>query len=174
MGDFWALKLGLSGGLTGPQDSEYQRARRVWNGMIDRRPGSIARRATVGARSGRLPVAIRGGGHNIAGNAVYDGGLGEVPPYIVDNRLEQSPAPSTGLAGAGHEFSQAPDRASAFASCGRAMEPGPSPLSVGESQLDRATTANSSYRSSTPAHRRLTQPFESLHSFRFLRFGCGP
>ena len=78
-----ALKSAISGRVIEPQDFEYERARRVWNGMIDRRPAAIARCVTVGdviacieaARSDRLPVAIRGGGHNIAGNAVCDGGL---------------------------------------------------------------------------------------------------
>ncbi len=83
MSDFGDLKSALSGRLIEPQDSEYERARRVWNGIIDRRPAAIARCATVGdviacietAWAGRLTVAIRGGGHNIAGNAVCDGGL---------------------------------------------------------------------------------------------------
>src|SRR6266568_5432774 len=78
-----ALKSAISGRVIEPQDFEYERARRVWNGMIDRRPAAIAGCVTVGdviacveaARSDRLPVAIRGGGHNIAGNAVCDGGL---------------------------------------------------------------------------------------------------
>ncbi len=78
-----ALKSAISGRVIEPQDVEYERARRVWNGMIDRRPTAIACCVTVrdviacieAARSDRLPVAIRGGGHNIAGNAVCDGGL---------------------------------------------------------------------------------------------------
>src|SRR5437773_10471851 len=78
-----ALKSAISGRVIEPQDFEYERARRVWNGMIDRRPAAIARCVTVGdviacieaARSDRLPVAIRGGGHNVAGNALCDGGL---------------------------------------------------------------------------------------------------
>ena len=71
------------GELLRPGDGGYDAARRVWNGMIDRRPGLIARCTGVGdvqaairvAREQRLLVAVRGGGHNVAGNAVCDDGL---------------------------------------------------------------------------------------------------
>ena len=61
----------------------YEGARRVWNGMIDRRPSFIARcssgedvRAAVKfARSQELRVSVRGGGHSVAGNAVCEGGV---------------------------------------------------------------------------------------------------
>lgn len=66
-----------------PEDSRYEDARRVWNAMIDRRPGVIARPRTAEgvaacirlARTENLPVAIRGGGHNIAGRCVCDEGI---------------------------------------------------------------------------------------------------
>ncbi len=66
-----------------PDDARYDEARRVWNAMIDRRPGAIARpRSADGvvacvqlAQRENLPVAIRGGGHNIAGRCVCDDGL---------------------------------------------------------------------------------------------------
>jgi FAD/FMN-containing dehydrogenase len=71
------------GELIGPGDPQYDTARRLWNGIIDRRPGLIARctgvadvRAAV--RFGRerdLLLAVRGGGHNVAGTATCDGGL---------------------------------------------------------------------------------------------------
>ncbi len=81
--DFTKLRAALSGHLIEPGDSGYDQARRVWNGMIDRRPAAIARCATVTdvvtcmefARTCDMTVAIRGGGHNVAGNAVCDGGL---------------------------------------------------------------------------------------------------
>src|ERR687889_768462 len=58
-------------------------ARLLWNGLIDKRPALIARCVGVGdvidsvnfARENELLVAVRGGGHNVAGNAVCDGGL---------------------------------------------------------------------------------------------------
>ncbi|HEX8982681.1 MAG TPA: FAD-binding oxidoreductase [Ktedonobacterales bacterium] len=77
------LKARLRGHLLQPGDDEYEKARQVWNAMIDRRPAAIARCEGVGdvldalafARSHELLVAVRGGGHNVAGNAVVDDGL---------------------------------------------------------------------------------------------------
>lgn len=73
----------LHGALLAPGDDEYDAARRVWNGMIDRRPALIARctgaedvMACVDfAREQNLPVSVRGGGHNVAGTAICDNGL---------------------------------------------------------------------------------------------------
>jgi FAD/FMN-containing dehydrogenase len=81
--DLTKLRAALSGHFIEPGDPAYEQARRVWNGLIDRRPTAIARCATVGdvvtcvefARTHEMTVAIRGGGHNVAGNAVCDGGL---------------------------------------------------------------------------------------------------
>jgi hypothetical protein len=64
-------------------DAGYHEARTIWNGMIDRHPALIARCAGVAdvihcvnfARTHHLLLAVRGGGHNVAGNAVCDGGL---------------------------------------------------------------------------------------------------
>jgi FAD/FMN-containing dehydrogenase len=78
-----SLEGGFAGELIGPGDARYDAARRVWNGMIDRRPALIARCAGEGdvvaalrrARELGLPVAVRGGGHNVAGNAICDDGL---------------------------------------------------------------------------------------------------
>jgi FAD/FMN-containing dehydrogenase len=64
-------------------DHDYDDARRVWNGMIDRRPLLIVRAADVEdvsvtvrlAVQHRLPLAVRGGGHNVAGSSVCDGGI---------------------------------------------------------------------------------------------------
>jgi FAD/FMN-containing dehydrogenase len=77
------LREALRGELVLPGDSGYDEARSVWNGMIDRRPVLVARctgasdvKAAIGfARSEGLDVAVRGGGHNVAGNATCDGGL---------------------------------------------------------------------------------------------------
>ena len=78
-----ALRGQLGGKLFLPGEPDYDAARRVWNGMIDKRPALIARpggvadvqRAVAFAREQELPVAIKGGGHNVAGLAVSDGGL---------------------------------------------------------------------------------------------------
>ena len=77
------LKVSLKGNLLLPGDSDYDEVRQIWNAMVDRRPALIARcvsaadvvQAVKFGRKNSLLVAIRGGGHNIAGNAVCDGGL---------------------------------------------------------------------------------------------------
>jgi hypothetical protein len=74
---------GLRGTALLPGDAAYDGVRRVWNGMIDRRPALIARcagaadvrRAIDFARDHNLIVAVRGGGHSISGQSVCDGGL---------------------------------------------------------------------------------------------------
>ena len=71
------------GALIRPGETQYDAARAIWNGAIDRRPRLIARctgsadvRAAVRfAREHDLLVSVRGGGHNVAGTAVCDGGL---------------------------------------------------------------------------------------------------
>jgi FAD/FMN-containing dehydrogenase len=81
--DVFSLKDNLRGELIQPGDAQYDLARRVWNGMIDRYPALIARCADTEdviacvnfARDHKLPLAVRGGGHNAAGNATCDGGL---------------------------------------------------------------------------------------------------
>jgi hypothetical protein len=77
------FKASLLGKLILPEDPNYNSARKVWNGMIDKYPALIARCLGVGdiikavkfARANQLLVAVRGGGHNVSGNAVCDGGL---------------------------------------------------------------------------------------------------
>jgi FAD/FMN-containing dehydrogenase len=74
---------GLRGRLISPDHADYDIARAVWNGAIDRRPRLIARcigtadvvAAVRFARDRELPIAIRGGGHNVAGTAVCDDGI---------------------------------------------------------------------------------------------------
>ncbi|MBA3490624.1 MAG: FAD-binding oxidoreductase [Rubrobacteraceae bacterium] len=73
----------LRGELLRSGDSDYEEARLVWNDLIDKRPAIIARCAGADdiidsvnfARENDLLMAVRGGGHNVAGNAVCDGGL---------------------------------------------------------------------------------------------------
>jgi FAD/FMN-containing dehydrogenase len=77
------LRQVLKGPLLAPADADYEQARQVWNATIDRRPALIARCRSTGdvqqvvkfARQRGLLLAVRGGGHNIAGNAVCEGGL---------------------------------------------------------------------------------------------------
>jgi FAD/FMN-containing dehydrogenase len=77
------LKGRIRGPLLTPGDVDYDQARSVWNGMIDRRPAAIVRCLGVAdvmacvdaARARGVELCIKGGGHNIAGLAVRDGGL---------------------------------------------------------------------------------------------------
>ncbi len=73
----------LAGAVITPDQPEYENARRVWNGMIDKRPAAIARcvdaddvaTAVRFACDRGLPLSVRGGGHNVAGTAVVDDGI---------------------------------------------------------------------------------------------------
>lgn len=77
------LKSDLRGELLLPGSANYDEARSIWNGMIDRKPALIARCLGVAdvvksvnfAKEKGLLVSIKGGGHNISGLAVCDGGL---------------------------------------------------------------------------------------------------
>jgi FAD/FMN-containing dehydrogenase len=78
-----ALKAGLRGELIQPGAPDYDAARSVWNGMIDKRPALIVRCAGVGdvidavnfARENGVQLAVRGGSHSAAGLAMCDGGI---------------------------------------------------------------------------------------------------
>jgi FAD/FMN-containing dehydrogenase len=78
-----ALRAKLRGIVALPGEDGYDAARTIWNAMIDRRPGLVVRclgaadvaHAVTFAREEKLLVAVRAGGHNIAGHAVCDGGL---------------------------------------------------------------------------------------------------
>ena len=73
----------LEGDLVLPSSEGYETVRKIWNGMIDKKPALIARCATPKdviaavrfAKENDLVLAVRGGGHNIAGSALCDGGL---------------------------------------------------------------------------------------------------
>jgi len=106
------------GELVRPDSANYDSARKVWNGMIDRRPACIARCRTTAdvqaaikfARENALPIAIRGGGHNAAGLAMVDDGfvidLSDMRDVVVD------PANRTARAGGGTTWGEF-DRATA-------------------------------------------------------------
>jgi FAD/FMN-containing dehydrogenase len=78
-----ALRTGLDGDLILPGNTGYDESRTVWNAMIDRRPGLVIRTRSASdvvaavrfAASNGILLAVRGCGHNIAGNAVCDGGI---------------------------------------------------------------------------------------------------
>jgi FAD/FMN-containing dehydrogenase len=78
-----ALRTTLQGSLIEPGEIAYDEVRALWNGMIDKYPVAIARckstadvqKAVKFARANNLTIAVRGGGHNVAGLASVDGGL---------------------------------------------------------------------------------------------------
>jgi FAD/FMN-containing dehydrogenase len=102
-----ALAGSFAGELLAPGDDGYDDARQVWNGAIDRRPALIARCSGVAdvvaalrhAREHDLLVAVRGGGHGVAGQAVCDDGI------VIDlsplRGIEVDPAGRTARAQAG-------------------------------------------------------------------------
>ena len=77
------LKNSFKGEIVLPGDAAYESARQIWNATIDKHPGVIVRCSTTSdvvhavnfARDNRLVLAVRGGGHNIAGSALCDDGL---------------------------------------------------------------------------------------------------
>jgi FAD/FMN-containing dehydrogenase len=78
-----ALRQQIRGDVIAEGDAAYDESRRVWNGVIDRRPALVVRccgnadviAAIAFARERGLPVSVRGGGHNVAGTAVCEGGV---------------------------------------------------------------------------------------------------
>jgi FAD/FMN-containing dehydrogenase len=78
-----ALRSDFRGEVILPGDKSYEQSRKIFNGMIDKRPALILRclgasdviKAVRFAHEQKLVVSVRGGGHNVAGNAVCDGGL---------------------------------------------------------------------------------------------------
>ena len=81
--DIGTLRSSIRGSLLTANDPAYDETRQIWNATVDRRPLAILRalgasdviQAIRFAKDHRLPLAVRGGGHNIAGNAVCDHGL---------------------------------------------------------------------------------------------------
>lgn len=81
--DIAQLRNNIRGNVFIPEDACYEQARRVWNGMIDKKPAAVIYCITPNdvvsavnfARSRNFAVAVRGGGHNVAGVSVCDAGL---------------------------------------------------------------------------------------------------
>ena len=77
------FRTGFRGEVIRPGDPAYDKARRIWNAIIDKHPGIIARCTGVAdvvhavsfARENELLIAIRGGGHNVGGRALCDEGM---------------------------------------------------------------------------------------------------
>jgi FAD/FMN-containing dehydrogenase len=101
------LRSELRGPVIGPADPDYETARRVHNGMIDKRPAVIARCVGVAdvmaalqfGLAHDLPIAVRGGGHNVAGKAVCDDGI--VIDLSAMKGIRVDPGNRTARAGAG-------------------------------------------------------------------------
>lgn len=101
------LRESLRGDVVTPADPDYDEARRVWNGAHDARPALVVRTegaadviAAVGfARSNDLPLAVRGGGHSIAGFSTADDGI------VIDlsrmNDVRVDPAARRAIVGGG-------------------------------------------------------------------------
>ena len=102
----------FTGEIIWPESAGYDEARAVWNGMIDRYPAVVARCRSVedvilAVNYGRirdLPIAVRGGDHNVAGHATCDGGI------VIDlspmNQIEVDPNTRTARAGGGATWGQ--------------------------------------------------------------------
>jgi FAD/FMN-containing dehydrogenase len=97
----------FDGTVIEPADAGYDEARRLWNGMIDLRPALIARPRSATAvadaigfaRGHELPIAVRGGGHNVAGLASVADGL--VVDLAALRHVEVDPARRTARVGGG-------------------------------------------------------------------------
>jgi FAD/FMN-containing dehydrogenase len=92
LADTSALAAAIRGPVLTAGDAGYDAVRKVWNGMIDRRPAAIARctgaadviAALAFARDAGVPIAVRGGGHSFPGYSVCDGGV------LIDLQLMKS------------------------------------------------------------------------------------
>lgn len=114
------FRASLHGGLLRAEDADYEEARQVWNGMIDRHPALIARCTGVSdvvnavnfAREYDLLMSVRGGGHNVAGTAIADDGL------VIDlspmTRIQVDPENRTVRAEAGVTLGELDDRTQTF------------------------------------------------------------
>ena len=97
-----AFRSSLRGELLRPGDVGYAAARTVYNATVDRRPALIARCSAVSdviaavtfARERDLRVAIRGGGHNVAGSCLCDDGLVIDLSRMKGIRVDPSPVPA--------------------------------------------------------------------------------
>jgi FAD/FMN-containing dehydrogenase len=109
--DWDAVAARLRGSLVRPGDAAYDEARAVWNARIDRHPAAIVRCAGVedvvvalgAAREWKLPLAVRGGGHDYAGLSTCEGGI--VVDLAALHEVTVDPAAMTVRAQAGARWS---------------------------------------------------------------------
>jgi FAD/FMN-containing dehydrogenase len=135
-----ALQARMRGLVIDPSDPGYASARRVWNGAVDRHPAMIACcqdtadvvTAVGFGRAHDLPIAVRAGGHGVAGRAVCDGGL------VIDLRalsqVRVDPRQQLALAGAGTlngEFDAATQRHGLATTAGVVSHTGLAGLTLG-------------------------------------------
>jgi FAD/FMN-containing dehydrogenase len=107
-----ALRGPVEGDVIAPGDSGYGEARVIWNAMIDRDPAVVVRPRNAAdvaeaigfARSQGLPIAVRGGGHSVAGNAIVDDGL--VIDFSDMRAIEVDPGAQTARVEAGALLSE--------------------------------------------------------------------
>ncbi len=119
-GRLGVLQAALKGEILHQHSAAYDEARTIWNAMIDRKPGLIVRcreqadvvHAVNFARDNRLLVAVRGGGHNIAGNAICDGGVVIDLSQMKDVRVD--PAARQALVGPGATLADVDKATQAF------------------------------------------------------------
>jgi hypothetical protein len=110
----------VRGAVLDPEDAAYEQERKVYNGMIDRRPRLIVKCTDVAdvmaamrmAKANGLRVSIRGGGHNAAGLGVCDGGM--VIDLAPMNYVRVDPSSRTVLVGAGSKWSDVDHATHAF------------------------------------------------------------
>ena len=101
-----AFAATVRGRVLSPGDDGYDDARAIWNGLIDRKPALIVQctgaadvvDAVNFAREHDLLLSIKGGGHNVAGNAVNDGGIViDLSPMRAVPATAPGPMPSLSL-----------------------------------------------------------------------------
>ncbi len=104
------LRRSLNCPILTTNDQEYEQTRRVWNGMIDRRPAAIVQPTGIAdvmqvvriAREQQFPVSVRGGGHSVAGKSVADGVL--MIDLSLMNGVQVNPSAQTAVAQGGAKW----------------------------------------------------------------------
>jgi FAD/FMN-containing dehydrogenase len=104
------LRRSLNCPILATHDQKYEQARRVWNGMIDRRPAAIVQPTSIAdvmqavriAREGQIAVSVRGGSHSVAGKSVADGAL--MIDLSLMNGVQVNPSAQTAVAQGGAKW----------------------------------------------------------------------